>query len=140
MLEPDMNDRRQTRTQEVTLEEALEGFLRSLNGRNRSQATIAAYRADVEQFISWFRKTNALKIQASMPDPDFDAVKWTLAQNCYVAKAIGLDPTGFILSKDVFGNSVLYLDTNVLMEAMEPTSPQTPAAQVTPSVDATPVQ
>src|SRR5579859_1456373 len=49
------------------------------------------------------------------PDPDFDVVKWIFAQNYYVAKAIGLDPAGFTLSKEVFGNSVVYLDTNVLM-------------------------
>jgi site-specific recombinase XerD len=57
-----MNDRHHIRTQAVTLEDALEGFLRSLNGRNRSQATITAYRADLEQFISWLRETNALAL------------------------------------------------------------------------------
>ena len=44
MFDAVMNDRRQPSTQEVTLEGSLEGFLRALDGRNRSHATITAYR------------------------------------------------------------------------------------------------
>jgi integrase/recombinase XerC len=37
---------------------ALDHFVRSLQGRNRSEATIKAYRADLAQFIAWLRETN----------------------------------------------------------------------------------
>lgn len=52
--------------------------------------------------------------------PDYDLIKWNMAQNYYVAKALGLDPSGHILSKEVFGGAVFYLDTNVLINALEP--------------------
>jgi hypothetical protein len=53
-------------------------------------------------------------------DPDYDAIKWNMAQNYYVAKALGLDPSGYLLSEGVFGNAVFYLDTNVIIDALEP--------------------
>ena len=43
-----------------------------------------------------------------------------MAQNYYIAKAIGLDPSGYLLSREVFGNAVFYLDTNVIIQALEP--------------------
>lgn len=53
-------------------------------------------------------------------DPDYDAIKWNMAQNYYVAKALGLDPSGYLLSREMFGNAVFYLDTNVIIHALEP--------------------
>ncbi|MFX0139268.1 MAG: PIN domain-containing protein [Candidatus Hodarchaeota archaeon] len=53
-------------------------------------------------------------------DPDFDALKWNIAQNYYVSKALGLDQSGKLLSKEIFGNSIFYLDTNVIINAIEP--------------------
>jgi len=53
-------------------------------------------------------------------DPDYDAIKWNMAQNYYVGKALGLDPSGYLLSEGVFGNAVFYLDTNVIIDALEP--------------------
>lgn len=53
-------------------------------------------------------------------DPDYDAIKWNMAQNYYVAKALGLDPSGYLLSKEVFGGAVFYLDTNIIIHALEP--------------------
>jgi hypothetical protein len=55
-------------------------------------------------------------------DPGFTQLKWNLGQNYYVAKTLGLDPSGRLLSKEVFGDAVLYLDTNVLMECLEPSA------------------
>jgi len=63
-----MNERQTSSNQDSTLEEALEGFLRSLEGRNRSQATIAAYRADLEQFINWLHQTNAVALSPADVD------------------------------------------------------------------------
>ncbi len=53
-------------------------------------------------------------------DPEYDAIKWNMAQNYYVAKVLGLDPSGKLFSKEVFGNAMFYLDTNVIIPALEP--------------------
>lgn len=53
-------------------------------------------------------------------DPEYDAIKWNMAQNYYIAKALGLDPGGVLLSKEVFGHAIFYLDTNIIIEALEP--------------------
>lgn len=44
--------------QSLSLETTLERYLRSLDAKNRSTATIKAYRADLTQFVSWLRGTN----------------------------------------------------------------------------------
>lgn len=53
------------------------------------------------------------------PDPDFDLIKWYTSQNYYLAKSIGLDPSGYIVSEENFKNGCFYLDTNVLVAAIE---------------------
>lgn len=53
-------------------------------------------------------------------DPNYDAIKWNMAQNLYVAKALGLDPTGYPLSEAVFKGAQFYFDTNVMISALEP--------------------
>ena len=55
-------------------------------------------------------------------DPDSGTMKWNLAQNYYIAKALGLDKQGWILSEQVFGGATLYLDTNVVIHALEPSA------------------
>jgi site-specific recombinase XerD len=42
----------------ITIETALGGFLRTLEGRNRSAATLVAYQADIRQFASFLTDTN----------------------------------------------------------------------------------
>jgi site-specific recombinase XerD len=42
----------------LTLEDAFERFLRMLKGRNLSNNTLIAYRADIAQFISWVESTD----------------------------------------------------------------------------------
>jgi site-specific recombinase XerD len=41
-----------------TLESTLALFLRTLEGKNRSRATIQAYQIDLNQFLDWLRETN----------------------------------------------------------------------------------
>jgi site-specific recombinase XerD len=41
-----------------SLETTMAGYLRTLEGKNRSGATILAYRTDIGQFITWLRDTN----------------------------------------------------------------------------------
>lgn len=52
-------------------------------------------------------------------NPEYDAIKWNMAQNFYIAKVIGLEPNSRILSHELFSNSELYLDTNVIVPALE---------------------
>lgn len=53
-------------------------------------------------------------------DPDYDTVKWNIAQNYYIAKVLGMDPDGALLSKEIFSKAVFYLDTNIIISALEP--------------------
>ncbi len=43
---------------DLTLEEALRAFVRVLEGKNRSDATLKAYETDVAQFIAWIHENN----------------------------------------------------------------------------------
>ncbi len=52
--------------------------------------------------------------------PLYDKIKWNMAQNYYLSKVLSLDPGGLLLSKELFGNSFLYLDTNILLNALDP--------------------
>ncbi len=62
--------------------------------------------------------------------PDFSSLKWNLGQNYFVAKCLGLDPGGRLLSREVFGDADIYLDTNVIIEAIEPRATHHPSFQV----------
>ncbi len=52
-------------------------------------------------------------------DPKYDSIKWNMVQNYYIAKVIGLEPDSNLLSQELFGNSDLYLDTNILISALD---------------------
>ncbi len=52
-------------TQQLTMKESLEGFLRTLEGKNRSAATLKAYKADILQFFIWLADNN---LAATTPD------------------------------------------------------------------------
>src|SRR5215212_4302352 len=45
-------------THTITLEKGLATFLDALSGKNRSTATIRAYRTDIQQFISFLHENN----------------------------------------------------------------------------------
>ncbi len=51
-----------------TLEEALARFLRTLQGANKSAATITAYRTDLAQFIAFLHETNCTVSPPASPD------------------------------------------------------------------------
>ena len=44
----------------ITFADGLQSFLRSLEGSNKSDATIAAYRTDIQQFIQWLTDNNCV--------------------------------------------------------------------------------
>jgi hypothetical protein len=47
-------------TSPITLEKALAIFVDALAGKNRSQATIRAYRSDLLQFLTFLHETSVL--------------------------------------------------------------------------------
>jgi hypothetical protein len=51
--------------------------------------------------------------------PAYDTIKWNMTQNQYLLKALGLAEESLLLSKEVFNNAVLYLDTNVVLHTLE---------------------
>ncbi|MCH7663944.1 MAG: polysaccharide deacetylase family protein [Chloroflexi bacterium] len=53
-------------------------------------------------------------------DNDFNNIKWNLCQNYYVAQCLGADPRGRLLSNEIFGDAEFYLDTNVLINTLDP--------------------
>lgn len=55
--------------------------------------------------------------------PDANTIKWNMAQNYYVARAIGLDPSGKLLSSELFSNSTFYLDTNIIIDSLPTVAP-----------------
>jgi len=68
---------------------------------------------------SLFRRAVISFLQDS--DPDYTAIKWNMAQSYYIVKVLGLDHSGILLSEEVFGHAVFYLDTNIIISALEPT-------------------
>lgn len=51
---------------------------------------------------------------------DYDQIKWNMTQNHYVQKALGFDHESHLLSKEVLGDAIFYIDTNVAFQALEP--------------------
>ena len=45
----------------ITLEKGLATFLNALSGKNRSAATLRAYKTDIAQFISFLHANNGLE-------------------------------------------------------------------------------
>ncbi|MDQ3914149.1 MAG: hypothetical protein M3323_02290 [Actinomycetota bacterium] len=51
-------------------------------------------------------------------EPDAILLKWTLCQNFFVLKTLGLDPDSLILSRALFTRSVFFLDTNLVVDGL----------------------
>ncbi len=54
--------------------------------------------------------------------PSFDQLKWNMAQNYYVARALGSDASAELLSKEGLRGAQLFCDTNILIAGLSPTS------------------
>lgn len=67
------------------------------------------FRAGIQQF---FKESN----------PDYNTIKWTFCKNHYLVRAIGLGPQSDILSSRIFENSLFYLDTNIIIPALDSNS------------------
>jgi predicted nucleic acid-binding protein len=53
-------------------------------------------------------------------NPEFDAIKWNLTQNYYLLRVLGLDSSATLLTREVFDGARLFLDTNILVNALTP--------------------
>lgn len=54
--------------------------------------------------------------------PEFDWLKWTFCKNYYLARAMGVGADADVLSVSLFSESTFYLDSNLLIVALDPTS------------------
>lgn len=54
------------------------------------------------------------------PDPEYAAIKWNMAQNYYALRVIGLGRGSLDLSREAFAGATFYMDTNVVISALEP--------------------
>lgn len=55
--------------------------------------------------------------------PDFDWLKWTYCKNSYSVRAIGIGHDSDLLSRTVFSGTAFYLDTNILISALDVSEP-----------------
>jgi hypothetical protein len=107
-----------------------EGYVRHLNNDISveeliSLPSIAHAVPDTIKKFAWLEArefTSAVYRFFGESDPAFAALKWNLAQNYYVAKTLGLDKANRLLSRQAFENGEFYLDTNVLIQALEPST------------------
>jgi len=66
--------------------------------------------------------TAAIQRFFSERTPDFDWIKWTYCKNYYSVRALGLGASADVLSGALFSGSSFFLDTNVIICALDPTS------------------
>jgi hypothetical protein len=77
---------------------------------------------EVHQSVSADELERGLTAFLTESNPDYDSIKWNMTQNYYLLKALGWDAEGYLLTRSMFENAMLYLDTNVLFPALEPRS------------------
>jgi len=53
-------------------------------------------------------------------DRQYDDIKWNMAQSYYISKALGLEGSKDLLTEHIFEKSSFYLDTNIVISALEP--------------------
>jgi len=53
-------------------------------------------------------------------DPDYALIKWNMAQNYYVLRMIGLGNRLSMLTEEAFEKAEFYMDTNVVISALDP--------------------
>ena len=63
------------------------------------------------------------------PDPRYSTLQLALAQNYFVVKALGVDPDGSALSREIFEDAVFYLDTNVIIGSLAPSQGRKESAE-----------
>ncbi len=51
-------------------------------------------------------------------DVRYNELKWSMAQNFYLIKLLGADTASVNLTREMFSNSIFYIDTNILVHAL----------------------
>lgn len=62
-----------------------------------------------------FFKQKINEFFSELNDPLYNETKCVLAQNYFIAKSIGINPSSENFSREVFENQIIYLDTNVIL-------------------------
>jgi hypothetical protein len=92
-----------------------EGLMQGASIERAVKETAARHTAiDAEQFryaVETFFQDN---------DISYAQIKWNLAQNFYIAKALGMDQGARLLSEELFKGADFCLDTNIVIDALEP--------------------
>lgn len=111
----------------IVFSELGQAYVHVLTGRSSKADLNKA--ASVETALRYVRKSRknldqgvlaaAIRRFFEIPNPDFDALKWNLAQNYYISKSLGLDNGAQLLTRELFGGSNVLLDTNVLLHAVD---------------------
>lgn len=55
-------------------------------------------------------------------DPDYGYLKFNLAQSFYIIKILGIDIPIDLFSQEIFSNSIIFLDTNIIFASLLPVS------------------
>lgn len=63
---------------------------------------------------------SAIQEIASSSDPRYREIFYYMAQNYFVMKMLGLDPSGSLLSKELFEESTFFFDTNTVISLLDP--------------------
>jgi hypothetical protein len=80
---------------------------------------IEAYCRDHRQLDCGILRDAIWAFFSDTKDPDIEAFKWHLVQSHYVTKLLGLGAEGDDFSTDLFDDSTFYLDTNIIISAVD---------------------
>jgi len=80
---------------------------------------IEAYCRDHRQLDCGILREAIWRFFGDTTDHDIEAIKWYLVQSHYVTKLLGLGPERDDFSTDLFDDSTFYLDTNIIISAVD---------------------
>jgi hypothetical protein len=105
-----------------------EAYIEHLQGGSPLEGAsgLRILRSSVKRSAKSHPGVHAERLQAGLvkffdrKDAESDLLKWNLCQSYLLIKTLGLDPEGLLLSSEMFARSVFYLDTNVVIDAVDP--------------------
>ncbi|MCK4642540.1 hypothetical protein KAU32_02765 [bacterium] len=97
-------------------------YVASITGKDGKKDFVTShhYKTCVNNVIAKYNHLNekilkkGLSTFISVTDPEYDYIKWTVTQNYYITKVLGLDPNGHALNVDIFKDAEFILDTNII--------------------------
>lgn len=78
---------------------------------------------DIEKEFPWIDINGFKNILITFfydTDRQYDDIKWNMAQSYYISKSLGLEGSRDLLTEHIFEKSSFYLDTNIIISALEP--------------------